>query len=233
MSTVLELEPTTVAALVPLRNGDQLDQATFHERYEAMPEDFRAELIGGIVFVASPVSKWHARCHASVIGVMFNYEAATPGVELLDNGTVILDDENEPQPDAILRIDDDYASDSQTTETGYISGPPELHVEIAYSSESIDLHLKLQAYEQAGVGEYLVAIVRDKTVRSFQLVDDAYVEQALPEDRVWRSQRFPGLWLDVAALFENRRQDLLATLQQGLDSTEARQFREQLTSRTS
>jgi hypothetical protein len=36
-------------AVPPLENGDRLDQPTFHARYERMPEDFRAELIGGIV----------------------------------------------------------------------------------------------------------------------------------------------------------------------------------------
>jgi hypothetical protein len=41
-------------ALPPLCNGDHLDQPTFHARYEAMPEHVRAELIGGIVYMASP-----------------------------------------------------------------------------------------------------------------------------------------------------------------------------------
>jgi hypothetical protein len=33
----------------PLEPGDRLDQKTFHERYEAMPEHVKAELIGGVV----------------------------------------------------------------------------------------------------------------------------------------------------------------------------------------
>ena len=36
--------------------GDHLDQVTFHERYKAMPPAFRAELIGGVVIVPSPLS---------------------------------------------------------------------------------------------------------------------------------------------------------------------------------
>jgi hypothetical protein len=39
--------------LPPLVNGDHLDQPTFHERHEAMP-DVRAELIGGFVYMSSP-----------------------------------------------------------------------------------------------------------------------------------------------------------------------------------
>jgi Uma2 family endonuclease len=231
MPTVIEQTTASSIGLAPLRNGDQLDQRTFHERYAAMPEDFRAELIGGTVFVPSPVSKLHARYHAVLMGVMFNYEVATPGTELLDNGTVILDDENEPQPDAVLRIADEYGGESFTTDAGYVAGAPELHIEVAYGSESIDLNRKLQEYERTGVGEYLVLVVRDKTVRSFVLADDAYAGQSLPTDRIWRSQRFPGLWLDVAALFEDRGLDLLQTLQRGLDSPEHREFVQSLEQR--
>jgi Uma2 family endonuclease len=231
MSTVIEQTTASLTGLAPLRNGDQLDQRAFHERYAAMPEDFRAELIGGTVFVPSPVSKLHARYHALIMTWSGTYSIYTPGTELLDNGTVILDDENEPQPDAVLRIADEYGGDSFTTEAGYVAGAPELHIEVAYGSESIDLNRKLQEYERTGVGEYLVLVVRDKTVRSFVLEEDAYAEQSLPADRIWRSQRFPGLWLDVAALFEDRGPDLLQTLQRGLDSAEHRDFVQSLEER--
>ena len=48
-------------AVAPLENGDHLDQKTFHARYEAMPEDCRAELIGGIVYMASPQKAPHSK----------------------------------------------------------------------------------------------------------------------------------------------------------------------------
>jgi hypothetical protein len=52
-----------------LETGDHLDQATFHARYAAMPPDFRAELIGGVVFVPSPLRLEHDVSHALVMGV--------------------------------------------------------------------------------------------------------------------------------------------------------------------
>lgn len=196
-----------------------------------MPEDFRAELIGGTVFVPSPVNRVHAATQAQIMGCVANYSIHTGGVEPLDHPTVILDDENEPQPDAVLRIADEYGGASFTTEAGYVAGAPELQIEVAYGSESIDLNRKLQEYERTRVGEYLVLFVRDKTVRSFVLAEDAYAEQSLPADRIWRSQRFPGLWLDVAALFEDRGPDLLQTLQRGLGSPEHREFVQSLQER--
>jgi hypothetical protein len=74
-------------------------------RYEAMPELNKAELIEGVVCVPSPVSqRRHGRPHSSLVGWLFHYEARTPGVELGDNSTVHLDQNNTPQPDAVLFI---------------------------------------------------------------------------------------------------------------------------------
>src|SRR5438445_7270182 len=68
----------TVPRLPPLEAGDHLDQATFHTRYEAMPPDFRAELIGGVVFVPSPLRLEHGVSHALVMGWLIHYSIATP-----------------------------------------------------------------------------------------------------------------------------------------------------------
>src|SRR5438128_12434806 len=81
----------------PLENGDHLDQKTFHERYEATPEKFKAELIEGVVYVMnSPLLPQHGRPHHKLIGWLATYEEATPGVEGLDNTTAILGPSSEP-----------------------------------------------------------------------------------------------------------------------------------------
>jgi hypothetical protein len=88
--------------LPPLENGDRLDQQTFHARYEAMPEDVRAELIGGIVYIASPRRMPHGRSQSIVSHWLGEYEEATPGTEALLNSTTILGPLSEPEPDACL-----------------------------------------------------------------------------------------------------------------------------------
>jgi hypothetical protein len=45
MSTVDRTQPKTL--LKPLVAGQRLSQPTFHKRYEAMPPETRAELVGG------------------------------------------------------------------------------------------------------------------------------------------------------------------------------------------
>ena len=92
------------APVPPLYNGDRLTQAEFHRRYEAMPEDVKAELVGGIVYMASPLRRPHGTFHFKLSLVLGLYEAATPGAEGGDNLSTILDDDCEPQPDLLLRI---------------------------------------------------------------------------------------------------------------------------------
>ena len=42
-----------------LHTGDRMTRKEFHRVYEKMPEGFQAELIGGLVYVASPLKRRH------------------------------------------------------------------------------------------------------------------------------------------------------------------------------
>src|SRR5262249_44439800 len=88
----------------PLRTGDRLTRAEFERRYLAMPDAKKAELIEGVVYMPSPVSEEHAAPHFDLITWLGMYRMATEGIVGGDNGTLRLDLDNEPQPDAFLRI---------------------------------------------------------------------------------------------------------------------------------
>ena len=53
-------ERPRVETFPPLTPGQHLNQPTFHERYEAMPPETRAELVGGTVYMPSPMRRDHA-----------------------------------------------------------------------------------------------------------------------------------------------------------------------------
>jgi Uma2 family endonuclease len=214
-----------------LEAGDHLDQATFHARYAAMPPDFRAELLGGVVFVPSPLRKEHGRHHALVMGWLTNYWIATPGTETMDNTTAILGDDSEPQPDAALIIEPARGGQTSVSEEGYVTGPPELIVEVASSSESIDLHAKRRDYEQAGVLEYVVVVLRQRVVRWFVLQDGTYQEVAADASGIFTSTIFPGLWLDAPSLIGLNGRQVMATLQHGIETPEHATFVQQLQAR--
>ena len=209
------LLPTLPLTMPPLENGDRLPRAEFERRYQAMPQVKKAELIDGIVYMASPLrAKSHGEPHACIIGWLALYKAATPGIGLYDNATVRLDAENEPQPDALLRIES--GGQSQLSDDDYIEGAPELIVEIAASSVSIDLGEKRDAYCRNGVQEYLVWRVYDRAIDWFRLKDGTYVQLAADDAGILRSEIFPGLWLDCPALLSGDLAQVLAVLQQGL-----------------
>jgi Uma2 family endonuclease len=220
-------EPRADSELPLLANGDHMDQATFHTLYEKTPEGFRAELIGGIVFVASPTGRPHMRWGYFVGGWLFVYEGLTPGVEGLNSGTVILGPEDEPEPDHSLRIPPELGG--RTRDFGeFVQGAPELLVEVASSSAAIDLHRKKQRYQDAGADEYLVLVLHTEQARWFSLQNGAYVELPTGADGIIRSQRFPGLWLDPAALFARDRQRIEEVVRLGCSTQEHAEFVQQL-----
>ena len=91
----------------------------------------------------------------------------TPGVEAGDNGSIRLDVDNEPQPDAFLIIRPERGGQARISEDDYIEGAPELVAEVASSSVSYDLGKKLNVYRRCGVREYIVWRVLDRQVDWF------------------------------------------------------------------
>lgn len=208
-------------ALPALENGDRMTRAEFERRYDAMPDLKKAELIEGVVYVPSPVRHHqHGSPHAHLIGWLVQYAANTPGVEVGDNSSVRLDLDNEPQPDALLFIDPACGGHVRISDDGIIEGAPELVAEVASSSVSYDLHAKLHVYRRNGVYEYIVWRVLEREIDWFVLRAGQYERMPVDAQGLVRSEVFPGLWLDPAALVRGDLATVLAIVQQGLASPE-------------
>jgi Uma2 family endonuclease len=222
ISTTTSMSKHILSGAVPaLENGDRLTRAEFERRYEAMPLLKKAELIEGVVYVPSPVRhRQHGAPHAHLISLLGQYAANTPGVEVGDNSSVRLDLDNEPQPDALLFIDPACGGQVRISDDGIIEGAPELVAEVASSSVSYDLHAKLHVYRRSGVREYLVWRVLEQEIDWFVLRDGQYERMSLDAQGLLRSEVFPGLWLDPAALLRGDLATVLAIVQQGLASHE-------------
>ncbi|MFO7539640.1 MAG: Uma2 family endonuclease [Chloroflexota bacterium] len=198
----------------PLNPGDRLTRAEFERRYQAYPEIKKAELIEGVVYMPSPVRyKNHGQPHFRLIGWLSTYVTATPGISGADNTTVRLDFENEVQPDAILRLEEEKGGLSQIAGDDYLEGPPELMVEIAASSAAYDLHDKKRVCARSGVTEYLVVQMYEQRIDWFALREGVYEPLPADDQGLIRSEQFPGLWLDTAAFWNNDMAGMLATLQ--------------------
>ena len=187
----------------------------FLRRYERMPHLKKAELIEGIVYMGSPVSVRHAKPDALVQLWLGTYASRHPEVEVLANATVVLDAENTVQSDALLRRLPEHGGATRVTDDGYLAGPPELIVEIAASSASIDLRDKRRAYCRNGVREYLVWRVAEQTLDWFCLEDDEYRAQPPDTRGFLHSRVFPGLQLPVTALLAGNAAQVLEALAEG------------------
>ena len=211
-----------------LESGDRLTRPEFERRYAAA-SNIKAELIEGIVYVASPLRfRQHAEPHSRLHGWLWTYQVATPGILLGIEPTVRLDLDNEPQPDIVLILDEAVGGGARLTTDGYLEGVPELVVEIAASSAAIDLGSKQQAYRRNGVLEYIVWQSFEQRLDWFGLVDGDYQPLIPDADGIIRSQVFPGLWLAAESLLSNQMARVLEVLQQGIGSPEHTSFVEEL-----
>ena len=213
-----------------LESGDRLRRDEFERRYHAMPGVKKAELIDGIVYIPSPVRlKRHGRPHVLIVTWLGYYLAKTPGLEEFgDNATVRLDDDNEPQPDLLLCLPKSLGGRASVSEDDYLEGAAEFVAEVAASSVSIDTHLKLQVYRRHGVREYVIWRVEDKAVDWFSLREGRYEPLATDAEGLFRSDIFPGLWLDPAALIRGDLPRLFQVLDEAARTPEHAAFVQRL-----
>lgn len=207
-----------------LENGDRLTRHEFERRYQTAPKSFKAELVEGRVYMASPVSFDHGSPHLDINTWVGIYKSATSGVQAADNTTLLLDADNMVQPDLALWIEAGQKKRVRITEKGYLDGSPELIVEIAATSATYDLHDKLQAYRRNQIQEYIVWQVNDKRLDWFELVEGQYLPLVLDANGIIKSKVFPGLNLAVNDLLEGEMANVLAELQKGLASEEHVKF---------
>ena len=216
--------------LPPLETGDHLDQPTFHARYEAMPPDTRAQLIGGVVYVRGRVTAAHGSAHAELVYWTGTYLLHTAGLTAASGGTVLLGPDSEVEPDVAVRIDP--GGQTRVSADDYVVGCPELVGEVANGSANIELHAKLRDYERYGAKEYVVALLRECRVIWFARERGRLVEVPTDADGIYRSRLFPGLSLDPEALLRGDVRRLAEVANQGQLTPEHAAFAASLTRRS-
>jgi hypothetical protein len=213
----------TAIAAPPLQAGDKLTRAEFMRRWDLHPEIKFAELIGGVVYMPSPLSRKHSVTDNLAATWLGTYHAYTPGTEAGTNATTMMEGEEAPQPDEYLRIRPEFGGRSGN-EGLYVSGAPELLTEISVSSASIDMNQKFDLYERMGVLEYVAILMYEQEIRWHCLTGKGFERVAPAKSMVWKSIVFPGLWLNGKAMLANDAAKVLATLHKGLRSPEHAAF---------
>ena len=106
----------------------------------------------------------------------------------------------------------------------FVQGAPELVTEIAFSSVSYDLHEKMEIYRSHGAREYIAWTIEDGSIEWFILREGRFDRLEPGEDGLYRSEVFPGLWLDSSALINGEMETVVRVVQQGVATPEHAAF---------
>lgn len=179
---------------------------TFSEFLELVREDQKADLLGGMIFMASPESSEHNDLlrWLTVILDLF-IEERRLGRLTINKVAYRFTDRTAPEPDLGFVA----ANRVACIKSGYVDGPPDLAVEIV-SPESVerDYENKRRRYEEGGVGEYWIIDPLDSTATFLVRESGAFAER-LPVDHVYHSRVLDGFEFDVRWLWQK---PLLPTL---------------------
>jgi Uma2 family endonuclease len=126
---------------------------------------------------------------------LMDYADAHPGTSVATDGSVRLGPGDHVQPDVMMWRD--KSDKSRLGNDFHLEGAPELVVEVAASSAAYDLHVKRQAYERAGVQEYLVWRTIDQAIDWFELIEGRYEPMTVEADGFTHSKVFPGLKMHI------------------------------------
>ncbi|MFO0928435.1 MAG: hypothetical protein U0736_15645 [Gemmataceae bacterium] len=134
------------------------------------------------------------------------------------------------QPDGLLLI---HPGGQATIDADdFVSGAPELVAEVAASAPAWIDTPNYERISAPGVREYLLWRVDADVIDWLVLRGGAFQPLTAGPDGVLRSEAFPGLWLDPAALRRGDLAAVLAMLQRGLATAEHAAFVQTLRDRT-
>ncbi len=200
-----------------LIEGLELSSAEFHELYLETGQNLRkVQLINGVVRMPSSVRiDGHERQSCIMNGLLFVYCTRMNGVEPLGSCTIRLNPLNEVQPDFGLRIKEGGLS---KVEGGYVVGPVELVGEVSNSSVRRDTTCKFEAYKASGCKEYIIWKPEENEIVWYKLVSGKY-EEIIPVDGILKSEHFPGLHIDLHAVFTNNLRQAMDRLLSAIDES--------------
>jgi Uma2 family endonuclease len=190
------------------RHGDY----TFDDFLALVEEHEKADLLDGVIYMASPESTDDNSLEAWLVSLMRGF------TDELDLGEVYVSrvafritDKQGPEPDVSFLA----KNRRKIVQRGFVAGAPDVAVEIV-SPDSVgrDYVEKRQIYEHAGVREYWIIDPAERKATFLRLSRRKLREVELENGHIFRSAVLPGFWLDVRWFWAKRRPSAFRLLQQ-------------------
>lgn len=166
---------------------------TFEDFCALIPDGQKADLIDGVIYMASPDSIDNNDIGVWLLRILADYvdELLLGGKLSASRVAYRLDKHSGPEPDI------GYIGPGKLEHVfpGYIDCAPDVAIEIvSQESKERDYVSKRDKYEKAGVREYWIIDPLHKKVTFLRLGVDGLFKQVRPRGGVYTSKVIPGFW---------------------------------------
>jgi Uma2 family endonuclease len=195
-----------------MKTKSRTGRLTFEDFCYLVREDQKADLIDGVIYMASPENTDANDLFGWLFAVIFIFaEERKLGRIFGSRVACRLDDQNAPEPD-ILFVRHEH---DDRVQRGGVEGVPDLAIEIV-SPESVerDYEDKRKKYQRFGVSEYWIIDEEEKTVLLLRLSAQGRYREVKRRGGVLRSDVLTGFWLDPNWLWQQPRPPRLAVVLQ-------------------
>lgn len=181
-------------AATPRRVSDS-DLVTVEEFYCLVPDGQKADLIDGVIYMASPDTRRSDRLGGLLKFLLQGYTAVTRLGEVYGSRfSFELSPFRAPEPDVAFvrtaRLD--------LVDERRMVGGPDIAVEVvSRDSRQRDYGEKKQLYAEAGVSEYWIIDLLQQRCEFHRLHAGRYALVPLEHNRIFHSAVLEGFWLDV------------------------------------
>jgi Uma2 family endonuclease len=174
------------------RNGDLF---TVDDFYSLVPDGQKADLIDGVIYLASPDTLRSDQITGFLLFLMRGYVAVkAAGTVSGSRFAYRLTEYRAPEPDVAFVS----AARQKTMEERGGKDAPDIAVEVVTrDSRQRDYDEKKKLYEQQGVKEYWIIDPLKNRCEFYRLKRRRYQLVPLENKRIFRSQILKGFWLDV------------------------------------
>lgn len=198
------------------RRSPPPERLTFDDFCEIIREDQKADLIDGVIYMASPASLEHEEEFGFIFMVVRGYVRRLGlGSVLGSRAAMKLSELDAPEPDLMFISKDKLARAAGKA----VLGAADLVIEIiSPSSRRLDLVEKKALYAKFGVLEYWAIDLYRQAAFFWKNTNGAWEDIAVDEMGIMRSSALPGFWLRVDWLFAKELPDenaIIATIISG------------------
>jgi Uma2 family endonuclease len=189
------------------------DLVTVSQFYRLVPDGQKADLLNGVIYMASPdsIRSNDLTRFLSSLMSMYNEARSIGGRVFVNRVAFRLTKYSAPEPD-VGYVRPERVHLIRATD---VKGGPDAGVEVvSRDSRSRDYRLKKRAYEKAGVAEYWIIDPLKNQAEFHRLRAGKYELVPLEGGHIFRSEVLPGFWLDVNWLFTQPLPNVYQCLQQ-------------------